>query len=85
MHDFTRTIGTIIVALIIITLVLLLATTGGSAQACQAQPAPTRATSFSAGGEEPAEDGALICLMLVVGTALLAGVAWAKRIRWLLQ
>ncbi len=83
MHNFTRTIGTIIIALIVITLVFLLATAEGAAQACQSQPAPTRTTSFSTSGEEPAEDGALICLMLVVGTALLAAVAWARRIRWL--
>ncbi len=65
---------------LIITLILLLALTAGAALAHQGGPGVSQPTVMTEGGQ-PAEDGTLICLALVGGTALLAGTVWAHRLR----
>lgn len=90
MRHFTRATSTIV------TLALLLAVVVGPAQAHQARPRQSRAVSVSADDAdnaersgrrhptEQADDTALVCLALVGGAALLAGVVWMRNLRWLL-
>jgi len=80
MRHFVRATSTIIT--LAITLAVLLAVVVGLAQAHQVRPGPGKVTS--ADDAEQAEDTALVCLALVGGTALLAGVVWMRKLRWLL-
>jgi hypothetical protein len=73
MHHFIRTTG------LMITLILLLALTAGPAQAHQGGPGPGQPATD--GESEAVEDGTLVCLTLVSGTALLAGSVWIRKLR----
>jgi len=74
MIHFMRTTG------FIITLTLLLALVAGSVQAHQGGPGPSQPAAGIEEGQ-PVEDGTLVCLTLVGGTALLAGTVWVRRLR----
>lgn len=76
----------------IITLALLLAVVVGSSQACQerhelgkAMLVFTEFTEVSTDDGEQVEDTALVCLALVGGTALLAGIVWMRKLRRMLS
>ena len=79
MHHLIRVTGSII------TLTILLAIVVGTAQAHQAGPGQSEATSVSSDDGEPAEDSPLVCLALVGGTALLAGGVWMGKLRGMLS
>jgi hypothetical protein len=76
-HHLTHLTG------IIITVTVLLAVVAGTAQAGHASSGQN--PSPSTDGRERAEDATAICLALVSGTALLAGGAWAAKLRNLLR
>jgi hypothetical protein len=77
MHHLVRVTACIIVA------TLLLAAIVGCAQARQAKPGQIR--PVSAGDAERAEDTPWVCVALVVGTALLAGGVWMRKLRRMLS
>ena len=75
---FIRAIG------LIITLVLLLVVVVGSAQASEVGYGQNEVVPLSTDELEGTEDAALVCLVLVVGAALLAGGVWVRRLRRML-
>jgi hypothetical protein len=77
MHHLVR------VTACIITVTLLLAAVVSCAQARQARPGQIR--PVSTGDAERAEDAPWICLALVLGTALLAGGVWMRKLRRMLS
>jgi hypothetical protein len=66
-----------------ITVTLLLAAVVSCAQARQASHGQGRPVSASGAGQ--AEDAPWICLALVLGTALLAGGVWMRKLRRMLS
>jgi outer membrane murein-binding lipoprotein Lpp len=77
MHHLVRVTACVIVA------TLLLAAVASCAQARQARPGQIR--PVSTGDAERAEDAPWICLALVLGTALLAGGVWMRKLRRMLS
>jgi preprotein translocase subunit SecY len=69
----------------IVTLTLLLAVVVAAAQVRQARTRQGQAASVSTAEADRAEDTSLICLALVVGTALLAGGVWMRKLRGMLS
>jgi len=69
----------------IITLTLLLAVVVGSSQACQERHELGKTMPASTDDGEQVEDTALICLALVGGAALLAGIVWMRKLRRMLS
>jgi hypothetical protein len=64
---------------------LLLAVVAGSAQARQTRPVQSKTPTAPTDGAEQVEDTALVCLALVGGTALLAGIVWMRKFRRMLS
>jgi len=64
---------------------LLLAVVAGSAQAHQTRPVQSKTPAAPTDGAEQVEDTALVCLALVGGTALLAGIVWMGEFRRMLS
>jgi len=77
MRDLVRVTG------LIVTLALLLTIIVGASRARQA--GSEQSPSVPAGDAEWAGDTILVCLALVSGTALLAGVVWMGKLRHLLS
>jgi hypothetical protein len=77
MHHLVRVTACIIVA------TLLLAAVASCAQARQARYG--QSLSVSTGGAGRAEDAPWVCLALVLGTALLAGGVWVRKLRRMLS
>ena len=78
-QHFTRTMG------IIAILALLLATSVEPVQAHQGKPTPGKTARGITDDAEPTEDATLICLALVGGIAVLAGIVWLRRLRGMLS
>lgn len=68
----------------ILTMTLLLAVVAGSTQAHQTRPVQSKTPTAPTDGAEQVEDTALVCLALVGGTALLAGIMWMRKLRRML-
>lgn len=75
MRSFIRVTG------IIILLALLMTTAAGSAQASGATNDQSEGFPASTSDAEQAEETPLLCLVLVGGTALLAGGVWMGQLR----
>jgi len=69
----------------IITLALLLAVVVMPAQAHQARAGQSEVAYVSTDDADRVEDTALVCLALVGGTALLAGIVWVRKLRRMLS
>ena len=78
MDRFMRSVCTVIVV------VLLLVVVAGSAQACQRGQTQNRPAA-GPGEADSADDATWVCLTLVGGTALLAGIVWMGKLRRLLS
>jgi hypothetical protein len=76
MHHLIRVLG------IFITLTLLLAVVTGSVQLHQARHEQGETIPAHADEVEQAADAASVCLVLIGGTALLAGSAWMGKLRY---
>jgi len=75
MRSFIRVTG------IIILLALLMTAVAGPAQASETTNNHSEGLPVSTGDAEQAEETPLLCLVLVGGTALLAGGAWMEQLR----
>ena len=69
---------------IIIVLILLLVIVVSPAQAGEAQARQSKTAVVSSKDVEQTEDATLVCLALVSGAALLAGIVWMRKLRRML-
>jgi len=75
MRQLLRVVGTIVV------LVLLVAVVVGAAQNLPAAPEQDGSALTAAESRQQVEDTVTVCVILIGGTALLAGLLWMKRLR----
>ena len=75
MRQLLRVVGTIVV------LVLLVAVVVGAAQGLPDAPGQGQAAVTVAESMQQVEEIATVCVILISGTALLAGMVWVKRMQ----